>query len=250
MGGTNLGDAMSASAIATIIAAVIAALAAVLSGWYAQQSVSSARRTAAEERAVRFREPLLQAAFNLQSRLYNIARKKLLQCFKDEERPGDCEYTINNTLYLIGQYLCWVEIVRRESQFLDPASQEHEQALADQLERVREAFAVSDGVPRELRVFRGQQRAIGELMLEPVAAGAHPDWPRWDCMGFACFFERMDQAPLARWLLPLKTDLEAMRSDPTLGMERLTTIQHELIALVQLLDPAAQRTSGRMREPL
>ena len=240
---------MDASGVATIVAASIAALAAIASAWYAQRAERTTRVSAAEERAVRFREPLLQAAFNLQSRLYNVVRKDFLRHFQDSRRPGDREYTVENTLYLLGQYFCWVEIVRRESQFLDPGSRQREQALANQLEDVRQAFAASDHPTPELQVFRGQQRAIGELMLEPTTA-PHRDWPRWDCMGYADFVARVGSEPLNRWFEPLRLDLEGMRATPGAGQARLVAIQHELLELVQLLDPDASRTSGRIRTPL
>lgn len=241
---------MSAASIATVISAVIAGAAAFLSAWYAQRSMRAARVTAAEDSAVRFREPLLQAAFNLQTRLYNIARMDFLPRFEDSPRPGDREYAVDNTLYLVGQYFGWVEVVRRESQFLDPRSRENERAVADRIERVRGAFASSEPeLSTELRIFRGQQRALGEVMLEPIAA-PQAGCPRWDCMGYACFTQRVMGEPLARWFQPLRSDLARMRDDPGAGMERLVMIQHELLALIQLLDPEAHRTSDRLRERL
>jgi hypothetical protein len=240
---------MDASAIATMVAATIAALAAVLSAWFAQRSARASRLSAAEELAVKFREPLLQAAFNLQSRLFNIARGDFLTKFLNGERRGDADYPIDNTLYLIGQYLCWVEIVRRESQFLDPRSRDRERAVADHVEKVRREFAASDRKTAELRIFRGQQRAIGELLLEPVAHQM-PGGPRWDCMGYARFAERVHEESLDRWFSALRDDLRAMTAQPGRGLDRMVAIQHELLELVHLLDPEAQRTSGRLRARL
>jgi hypothetical protein len=182
--------------------------------------------------------------------MYNITRMDFLRVIDSSERPGDREYAVDNTLYLVGQYLCWVEIVRRESQFLDPRSGEAERAVADQIERVRHAFASSEPeLSTHLRIFRGQQRAIGEVMLEPVKR-PQPGCPRWDCMGYARFIEQRQGEPLTRWFRPLVTDLEQMRADPQAGMKRCVLVQHELLALIQLLDPEAKRTSGRLRERL
>jgi hypothetical protein len=240
---------MDASAISTMVAATVAAVSALLSAWYAQRSARASRLSAAENLAVKFREPLLQAAFNLQSRLYNIARGDFLNKFKHSGRVGDEDYPVDNTLYLIGQYMCWVEIVRRESQFLDPRSEERERAVADQIEKARRAFASSDFASAELRIFRGQQRAIGELLLEPVAL-QQPGCPRWDSMGYAQFVERVHEDSLGRWFSALKNDVDVMATQPVRGLDRLVAIQRALLEVVDLLDPEALRTSGRLRERL
>ncbi|TQM61957.1 hypothetical protein [Humibacillus xanthopallidus] len=241
---------MDGPTIATMVAAGIAAAAALLSAWYAQRSERARHASAAEDLASRFREPLLQSAFNLQTRIYNIVRMNFFAKFAgDAARPSDRSYTLDNTLYLIGQYLCWVEILRRESQFLDPRSQARERAVADQLERVRDALASSTVGGPELRIFRGQQRAIGEMLLIP-AAGSAPGWPKWDCMGYAQFVEQQGLERVARWFAPLRLDLEQLSGDPSPARARLTMVQHELLRLVELLDPEASRTSGRLRERL
>ncbi|EWT03222.1 hypothetical protein N865_01790 [Intrasporangium oryzae NRRL B-24470] len=241
---------MDASAVATIAAALVAALAALTSAWFAQRSAAASRMHTAEALAVKFREPLLQAAFNLQTRIYNILRQGFLRKFTTGPHPErDVAYSIDNTLYLFGQYFCWVEILRRESQFLDPRSRERERAVADQLEKIRDAFASSDVPGATLRIFRGEQRAIGEVLLEP-AGGDGPGVARWDCMGYASFVERLGSERLDRWFSPLRADIEAIRSDPGLGRARLVLVQHALLTLVEILDPEAGRTSGRMRERL
>jgi len=69
----------------------------------------------AERLVAKYRDPLLRSAYDLQSRIYNIYR------------PGghgftgstDPNYFRLNTLFLIAEYLSWLEIIRREMQFLD-----------------------------------------------------------------------------------------------------------------------------------
>ena len=242
---------MEPGAVATVVAATVAAIAALLSARYARRSGESARLADADVIANKFREPLLQAAFNLQTRLYNIARLEFLQRFRAPgSRAEDLSYSIDNTLYLLGQYFCWVEILRRESQFLDPRSSERERAVADQLERVRNAFASSETPDPHLRIFRGQQRAIGEVLLDPIPPPGSSGSPRWDCLGYAAFVERLGTARLTRWLRPVREDLEAIAQLPTAGRDRIVEVQHELLTLVDMLDPSAHRTSGRLRERL
>jgi hypothetical protein len=72
---------------------------------------------AAELRA-RYRDPLLGAAFDLQSRLYNIVAKDFLVRYCGEQDQTSRTYAVENTLYVLAEY-GWVEIVRREIRFLD-----------------------------------------------------------------------------------------------------------------------------------
>jgi hypothetical protein len=152
-------------------------------------------------------------------------------------------------MYLVGQYFCWVEIVRRESQFLDPRSNDGDRKIANQCEQVRNAFASSNLPGSELRIFRGQQRAMGEVLLDPIER-ASAGLPRWDCLGYAAFVERSGDDRFNRWFGPLRTDLTTIADDPGRAKERIVAIQHELLGLVELLDPEAARTSGKLRERL
>ena len=46
-------------------------------------------------------------------------------------------------LYLFGQYLGWVEIIRRESQYVDPRSRKNNRLIVEKLEHVRDCIAES-----------------------------------------------------------------------------------------------------------
>ncbi|MGH3835334.1 MAG: hypothetical protein ACRDSF_06465, partial [Pseudonocardiaceae bacterium] len=72
-------------------------------------------------------------------------------------------------MHVFGQYFCWVEIVRRESQFIDPRSDQRNRANALGLEAVMDTFSDSIGIQEKcFRFFRGEQRALGEMMLVPT----------------------------------------------------------------------------------
>jgi hypothetical protein len=66
------------------------------------------------ELLMRYSEPLARAAFDLQSRLYNICRKWFMTGSGTPE-----EHRRFSTLWLFGQFLGWVEIVRREVQVIN-----------------------------------------------------------------------------------------------------------------------------------
>jgi hypothetical protein len=241
---------MSTTSIVAIVVAAISAIAALFSAWLATHTVRSERLAAADQIALRFREPLLQAAFNLQSRIYNVVNQHFLDRFARSSSPThEREYAFENTLYLVGQYFCWVEVLRRESQFLDPRSDARNREVAQRLERVRDVFAASDEQPETVfRLFRGEQRAIGEVMLDPTNSTV-TGLPRWDCVGYASFVERVSEEPMSRWFNRLRADLDILASEST-RTARLIEIQHALLDLIRSLDPKAERVSATMLTPL
>jgi hypothetical protein len=86
---------------------VISAAAAILALWLSRRAAVRDRRLAADELADRYRVPLLHAAFNLQTRLFNIGRRDFLGIFLSDGSTADADYAQYNTAYLIGQFLCW-----------------------------------------------------------------------------------------------------------------------------------------------
>lgn len=92
--------------------------------------------TKAEEAArviAKYRDPLLQSAYDLQSRIYNVYRSGGFRGYRDPE------YFRSNTMFLFGEFLAWLEIIRREIQFLDLGAV---QATKD-LSQLPQGFATS-----------------------------------------------------------------------------------------------------------
>ncbi len=238
------------------MAAWIAVIAAVVSGLFALGSLILTRRqvikdrlTAADEVAMDFRMPLLAAASDLQARLFNIRRQDFLVRFADpgasRARP---EYPVVNTLYLIAQYFCYAEIIRRGALFLDPVDRERQRELIEQLEQTRDTFSRSD-IDLTLCVFRGEQRAIGEVMLAETRAA--PGKARgWDCLGYATFVERVPRPEVGKWFALLKDDMTKLKDDLESHDERLVALQHSLIDLVCLIDPDGRHITMNQRERL
>jgi hypothetical protein len=237
---------------AIIVTGAVSVAGALVSAYYGTRLRRQAQLEEADRLAVRFREPILQAAFNLQSRLFNIARQDFLGRFLTAENatPDEREYAVTNTSYLIGQYLGWVEIVRRESQYIDPRSRVRNREIVHHLERVRDTF--SDSTELEdptLRLFRGEQRAIGEAMLvavEPSVAGA----PRWECKGYGQFVAEHDEEQIQRWFRRIESDVGVLGKDLHSHLERLIELQHGLLDLVGVLDPEAERVPTTQRDRL
>ncbi len=201
----------------------------------------------AEELATRFREPLLQAAFNLQSRIYNSVELDFFGRFLEKNSAKeDREYAELNTMYLFAQYFCWLEILRRHAQFLDPRNDQANRAIVGVLEAVRDAFADSSN-SGTFRLFRGEQRALGEVMLARVA-DPQPGAPRWECMGYTAFVEALEREQVARWFRRLQEDIVVTARDRQGHDARLRLIQRRLMDIVDVLDPGSHRVPSHLRQ--
>jgi hypothetical protein len=240
------------SGAVSIVSAVIAAGSAVTTFVLTRRAAINDRQRSADDVAVRYREPLLHAAFNLETRLYNIVRKHFLDAFLARGTPEEADYARLNTVYLIGQYLCWSEILRREAQFVDPVDRQRDRAVNQAMERVRSVMSDSfDHPDRTLRVFRGDQRAIGEVLLTTVDAAPGRTGPRWDCRGYAAFTTAIrDDDGFARWFQPLLADVNRLAAEPGQHTARLVDLQHALVDLINLIDPRGERVSAQLRTKL
>lgn len=85
----------------------------------------------------------------------------------------------------------------------------------------------------ELRMFHAHQRAVGEVMV-------HPDGEpgRRRCLGYAEFSLRLDTDTVFRaWFIDLMADVDRIAANVLPAVPRLKALQHELVALIELLDP-------------
>jgi hypothetical protein len=238
----------------TVVAATIALLSAVLSVWLAarftQRHTVLERQLTQEDQALRYREPLLQAAHNLHTRLYSIAKRDIVRRYMLRDQPLDHEYIIASSLYVIGQYFCWVEIIRREAQFMDPGNLVREGHATTLIERVREAFSAEEVVEESVfKVYRVEQRALGEIMLAPTSP-VYPGAPRWDCIGFAEFTRRRNDPEFARWFAKLESDLQLIAREPNCHYKRIISIGNAVLDLVNFLDPNGVRITKELRDRL
>ncbi len=83
----------------------------------------------AEKIVSKFRDPLLHAAYDLQSRIFNILQKAFLKTYYANGSDRDKEYAIENTVFLVAQFLGWTELIRQEIQFLDLGSDDDTRKL-------------------------------------------------------------------------------------------------------------------------
>jgi hypothetical protein len=240
---------MGIELVVALISGVIALLAAGLAIWgqmkAAQVSaqleslrLAEQRRFEKESTIARYREPLAQAAYDLQSRIYNIVQRNFLQRYLTNGNDRERGYAVDNTVFVLAQYFAWTEIVRSDIQFIDLG----EDTQTRELRRLQDniyAILQSDAGSPLLRVFAGEQRAVGERLITRAR-------DRADCMGYGAF---LDQLPAGKdpLLDALRTDVVQTSKNVGLAAARLVALQHALIDLLDFLDPDNVRFSEDRR---
>ncbi len=187
----------------------------------------------------KYREPLINAAYELQGRLFNILQLNFMRLFYEQGDVREQQYAIENTLYVIAQYLGWSEIIRQEIQFLDLGELETTKELTRLQDQICNLFLDSK-LGKMLRIFRGEQRAIGEKMLIQTPKGSH-------CMGYARFIETTDPH-FQYWFEPLRLQLRVLANDVEQHRNKLIGLQHGLVDLIDFLDPNDLRYPKEKRQ--
>jgi hypothetical protein len=171
----------------------------------------------------RHREPLLAAAYELQSRLHNILCNRFVEDYVLGTKARKQDAALESTLYVFAQFFGWREIIRREIQFLRFPKDDETREVAGILRNIAETF-LTDDYGSQFMIWRVEQRGLGERMI--VTSDGTPT-----CMGYATFVEQ--RATMKEWLVPLARDLSEIEES---GRKRLTKLQHLLLELVQKLD--------------
>lgn len=250
---------MKPEVVTASIAAIVAVISAIISIYgqirVTQLSDRLAKRREAESRETKtaalmskYRDPLLRSAIDLQSRLFNIRQNRILHNF-DQRCLSEQDYLINNTLYVFAEYFGWVEILRREIQFLDLGDLELNRHLSELFVNITKAFGTSkfNGKDSTFQLFNGEQRAIGEIMMKPRSAD---QMLGYECIGYAAFVQKMSDPDFARWFITLKEDLDVITKESKIGGERLILIHSRLIDLIDFLDPQCVRIPLKFRTKL
>lgn len=202
----------------------------------------------------RYRDSLLWAAFDLQSRIYNILRgldtsrrpysKGFLGAFLVDGTDRQANYVRRSTAFVFAEYLGWVEIFRRDLQFLDLGDSKTNRRIMFLLATISETLSATSTSETEcFRIFRADQRAIGETMIAPDSK------PReLRCLGYAAFDSMLASGGTpAEWIQELIDHVELAAREPGKAEDRLTCLQHHLIDLIDLLDPQDQRFPSKLR---
>jgi hypothetical protein len=129
----------------------------------AQTALSKARpdRALLQQAVPAHRDPLRKNCQSLPFNAMHCSHKALEQnCQHGLINGNDREksYVTNNTAFLVGQYLCWTELVRREIQFIDLGESNRTRDLLSLQDTIYSLWG-TDQQPPLLRLFAGEQRA-------------------------------------------------------------------------------------------
>lgn len=182
-----------------------------------------------------YREPLIAASYELQSRLYNILQLNFVEKYICDEAAGKRNSAIESTLYVFTQFFGWREIIRREVQYLRLSRDRQTREIGQLLRDIGETF-LSDKYGPQFMIWRVEQRGIGERMIESEDG-------KISCFGYASFIER--RPTMEEWLTPLEHDLEHLQDG---GRKRLTELQHMLVQLVRKLDDKQKRYPFELKD--
>jgi hypothetical protein len=224
--------------LVALISAGLSVLAAVASGVMANRSRrlehALERQRHRESKAERT-APLLLAANSLQSRLHNGINGDYLHLFLYCGEPEEERYARNFTVYTLGEYFCWVEIIRRELRFLDLGDEQQTRTFNAHLEKISGIFGSSRYEHPHFRVFRGRQQAIGQLLIVASASTS-------EVMTYPAFDLRLESdAEFGRWFAQLRKNVDAFLTHDWAGNVRIVEAQWALIDLIDFLDPGRVR---------
>lgn len=176
----------------------------------------------------RYQGPLLHAVYDLQSRLYNILVNGFFKIYLVDGSPEQKHYAEHNTAFLIAQFFGWTEIIRQEVQFIEFAESEKTHRLSDIRDEVYSLWQ-TDGFDDPLMIWAGEQRGIGELMIERQGE-------KLTCKGYANFLRTFGAAQ-EQLMDRLTKAVLASATDQGNAHDRLRAIQNKLIDMLDVLDP-------------
>ena len=104
------------------------------------------------------RWPLAAAAYDLQSRIYNILRMDFFGKWGNANEHS--EDAITSTLFRLAQYFGWTEILRRKIQFLSFPEDEETRKVARLQSDIAHCF-LTDSYGLTLMIWSDEQRARG-----------------------------------------------------------------------------------------
>ncbi len=187
----------------------------------------------------RWANPIGLAITDLEHRLSNIIDNGGYQVLASEPKvplnwSADYKYFMGSTLYYFAQYFCWVRLLQHQLSYELFRSTSDMQVFLGNIESVaselgRFPYGTEDDQKErstliDSQVFRLQQRAIGELLLDKTS-------PSDKLLSYKDFYDEWldrDETRVARHLQPLENFLLGIRPDNDLRWKRLTHMRDRL----------------------
>ncbi|WP_433537212.1 hypothetical protein ACQPZK_05285 [Micromonospora sp. CA-249363] len=200
----------------------------------------------AEELFRRSRVPLLASAESLQSRPHNVLSRNFLRTYLHSGNSEEQQYVRHNIVYVLAEHLAWLKVLRREQRFLNIESVKSTRSSSQRSSGFIIPWRPTHCPARS--VFRGHQRAIGEVMLHRVES---PEGAVTEVLGYAAFCDRLETEPrFALWFTRLLAEVDDVGAQDLRENERLVRPQNELVGLTELLDPKGEWLPLERRERL
>lgn len=208
--------------LAPVLAGAITALVAIWT-WYRQRAVERGKQIA--EQTTRYVTPLLFAAEDLQSRLFNIAKLNPMALLDD---AADRRRFATETIYLVAQYFYYEALLLQYTPF------GHDPNAVAAIQRVRKRFSEADGRPTRDAwcIFHPRQRAWGRAAADPAATVSEP--AAISLLGFESALRAGELDPLAAQ--PILQSFDAPQGLDERSRQRLARVQAELAELLEHLE--------------
>lgn len=223
------------SLVIAVISLVGTVTASGIAAWLAYYGEERKARREIDKILLKYRDPLLLSAQDLQARLYGICDQQVMEFMEmDGADEGPYQDTLFiYTAYVVGQYLSWYWILRRQAQFVAfitntapkwwfwPGPRENgASTLVQKLDKIRTVFTMDDhgDLEHSFILFKAHQIAIGEIMsIRDDASG------EYYCMGFATFTKKWKNGdPYNR---QRKSDSHTNNGAATAGLAALTDVE-------------------------
>src|SRR3954454_11674035 len=169
----------------------------------AQQVRQEEQQAAVKATLAHYREPLLEAARDLQHRLRNITKDQFLLYLDGPRRDA----TIQTPLFRLARYFGVLESLYSELNYLKFETAEETRYVASLLAEIGRAFA-SDKYDRtggfetsKFMIWREEQRAMGEIALWRTGEGTR------QVVGYTEFVKRLT-SDSSEWFEAFRRDLE------------------------------------------
>ncbi|KAF9068221.1 hypothetical protein BDP27DRAFT_1327553 [Rhodocollybia butyracea] len=225
--------------VISIVVAVVALLGtlaqAALTGWFSLHSEDKKRQDILRATFSKYHDPLHLAADDL-SHLRD----------RPVEDPGAQGYSVMHTSFVFAQFFAWVNILRRDTEFLRPHTTSGS-AGADVMELLARIRSVlRSGYHPRFQIATGVQSAMGEIATAPESSDGKG---QLRCIGFAAFCEKWrSDSEFQAWFDPIVQgirDLSSQTNAPV-ASDRLMILQH---LLETHRGVCAQSAQARVRRP-
>ncbi|WP_146074147.1 hypothetical protein [Vibrio hyugaensis] len=186
------------------------------------------RKLKVEDEMQEYKLSFLHSLNDLQSRIYHLVKSDMAGKYYKNGDEQSKDYVVNNTVFLIGQYFAWLEKIRTEVQFIQLADSNDTNTLSKLLDQTVTVWQENLEGKATFAVWAGNQRAIGEVMLEKTDSGRH-------CIGYGKFLTEFSNKknPI---VANLDIQVLALLDDVGASLDRLKSIHSVLIDTIILID--------------